>query len=116
MNLDELLGYLEEHLDADHCEDVERRHVLAMDFEPVERPPLSVNIPVDDRARPFPYHEAFYDFDKMLYNELTAIDCNVLNSVETKDDYPLQIRPNFGIGIIPSWGRRSICWREPCPG
>lgn len=102
MNLEQLLSYLEEHLDVDHCEDVEKRHVQAMDFQPTARPPISVNIPVDERVNPFPYQEAFSDFDKMLYNELTAISSNVLNSVETRDDFPLQIRPNFGIGVISS--------------
>lgn len=102
MNLDELLCYLEDHIDPEHCERVEKLHAQAMDYQPIDHPPLCVNIPTDPRVTPFLYEEAAQDFDKMLYNELTAIDCNVLNSIETKDDYPLQIRPNYGVGLIPS--------------
>ena len=102
MDLDKLLAYLEDKLDPAHCENVEKLHIAAMDYMPVSSFPLSVVTPPEECVIHFPYSEVFMSFEKMLYNELGAIDNNVLNSVIIKDDYPLQIRANYGIGVIAS--------------
>lgn len=102
MTLDHLLAYLEDRIDPDHVARVERLHVEAMDFRPVSRLPLNVIYPVDERVTPFSYAVSTQNLEAMLYNELAAIPYNVLNAVEIGDDYPLQIRPNYGIGVIPS--------------
>jgi hypothetical protein len=102
MDLLSLLEYLEEHIDPDHCRNVENRHISAMEFQDPGRMPLTIDYPMDSRIKQVPYREAFSDFAEMLYHQLGVIGLNVLNSVEIKDDYPLQIRPNYGIGLIPS--------------
>ena len=112
MSLDELLAYLEDRIDPAHCESVEKLHVAAMDFKPVKSMPLSVMVPVDKRISPFHYQDAFNDYEKMLFNELAAVQPNVLNSVEIKDDYPLQIRPNYGIGLVASLLGLQVIVRE----
>lgn len=102
MNLDQLLAILEDAIDMDHAAQVERLHVDALRYKSVPRLPLHVTYPRDGRVKPFPYRETWENMDAMLYNELAAIEDNVLNAVEIGDDYPLQVRANYGIGLIPS--------------
>lgn len=100
--LEAVFEKIEDALDLDHVEEVEKLHLDSMHYEKVSRIPLSVSYPADPEFQSFTYAEAFHDPEKMLYNELVSIGCNVWNSVRIKDDYPLQIRPNYGIGVIPS--------------
>lgn len=116
MNLQELLIYLENHIDPEHQERTEQLHIDAMDFKPVSHLPLAVYYPIDSRITPYPYSESVADMRKMMYNELAGLGTNVLNSVEIRDEYPLQIRANYGIGVICSlFGLKSVVKMENMP-
>ena len=116
MDLEQLLAYLEDHIDPEHQQRAEQLHIDAMDFRPVACPPLTVCYPTDPEIRPFPYSEAFRDREKMLYNELGGLEANVLNAVKLGDDYPLQIRANYGIGVICSlFGLESVIMMDEMP-
>ncbi len=116
MDLEGLLAYLEDHIDPEHLRRAEQLHIDAMDYRPVAHPPLSMCYPPDPGIRPFPYSEAFRDREKMLYNELGALEANVLNAVNLRDDYPLQIRANYGIGVICSlFGLESLLKNDEMP-
>ena len=100
--LNVLLDWLEEHIDLGHTSKVEKAHVRALEYQQMETLPLSVIYPVEQGIVPYPYSEAFYDPEKMLYNELVLSFNSILNSVRLKDYFPLHIRSNHGIGIIAS--------------
>jgi len=101
--LREVLDYLEATLDTEHLEGVRRRSIAALQYEPVEPPPLSLSFPVDEERWPaYPYAEAFEDPEKMMVNELLKSFGSTVNSAEVRDDFPLQIRSNHGVGIIAS--------------
>ena len=57
-----------------------------------------------EESNSYPYQEAFHDPEKMMYNELikTVFTGSIINSIQMKDHFPLQIRSNHGIGIIAS--------------
>ena len=100
--LNKLLDWLEENIDIEHVKKVEQAHIRALDYQTVEFLPLSVIYPVNNDFEPYPYPEAFYDPEKMLYNELIVSFNSIINSVTLKDHFPLHIRSNHGIGIIAS--------------
>lgn len=100
--LETILEQLEEQLDLNHAAEVEQLHLDTMNYKKVSRIPLSVEYPADTQFPRYPYSEVYKDPEKMLYNELVSIGNNVWNSVRLKDDFPLQIRPNYGIGLIAS--------------
>ncbi len=56
----------------------------------------------------YPYGQVFLDPAKMLVNELVDASAglapmpSVVNSVLLEDDFPLQIRANYGVGLIAS--------------
>ena len=102
--LKEILDYLENLIDLEHCRQTEKLHAEAMDFKNVDTLPLSVSYPANSGffTADYSYAKAFEDVDAMLCRELTAIGDNIINSVNISDDYPLQIRANYGIGIIAS--------------
>jgi len=97
-----LLDYMEENIDIEHAEFVERLHIKSLNYEDVPYIPLTVIYPLDGSFEPFPYSEAFDDPEKMLYNELLWSFSGNLNSIKIKDHFPLQIRSNHGTGIIAS--------------
>lgn len=116
LDLQELLAYLENHIDPEHQEQVEQLHIDAMDFKQVHHLPLAVYYPIDPRINPFPYSKSVSDMHKMMYNELAGLGTNVLNSVEIRDEYPLQIRANYGIGVICSlFGLESVVKMDNMP-
>lgn len=98
----QVLEQIEALLDLEHAREVEGLHLDALHFRDIPRIPLSVEYPPDPRFPRLPFREVFNDPEKMLYNELVSIPNNILNSVKIQDDYPLQIRPNYGIGLISS--------------
>ena len=50
----------------------------------------------------YPIEEAINDPAKMLVNELIHGQASVTEWLQIKDDRPLQVRPDFGIGLIAS--------------
>lgn len=100
--LESILEQIEEMISLEHAAEVECLHLNAMHYKDVSRIPLSIEYPADSKFPRIPYTEVFHDPEKMLYNELVSVNNNIWNSVRLKDDYPLQIRPNYGVGIISS--------------
>jgi len=101
--LHEVLDYLEAALDPAHVESVRARSVAALRYQAVNRPPLSLFFPFDARRwQPYTYAEAFDDPAKMMVNELLKSFGSAVNSAELKDDFPIAIRSNHGVGIIAS--------------
>jgi hypothetical protein len=105
----QILTWIEERIDQDHAAAVERRRVRALHWQPLDHPPVTVAAPAPESFRIYPYHEAFADPVKMLVNELVgpgmvwgAGSPSIVNSVMLRDDFPLQIRANYGIGIMAS--------------
>ena len=108
--LTDTLEWLEERIDLEHCAAVEERYRAAFHWEPVDRPPITISCEVPEPFTVYPYRDAFYDPTKMLINELvgpgmmfgSGSSISVVNSVVMKDDYPLQVRANVGLGILSS--------------
>lgn len=104
----QILDWLEEHIDLEHLVTVEDRHIRALNWEPVDRPPISLSAPVPEPLAVYPYSEAFQDPTKMLVNELVGPYAavgpseSIVNSVVFKDDSPLQIRAAYGTGLFVS--------------
>jgi hypothetical protein len=105
----QILEWIEERLNLDHAAAVEERHVRALAWQPLDRPPVTVSAPAPQPFRIYPYPEAFVDPVKMLVNELVGPGMvwgsgspSIVNSVLLRDDFPLQIRANYGIGILAS--------------
>ena len=103
-----LLEWLEEHIDLAHAAAVEERHVKALEWQPLDRPPVSYCAPVAEPFAVYPYAEAFRDPVRMLINELVGpyaamgTTPSIINSVLVRDDYPLQIRAFYGVGLFVS--------------
>ncbi len=100
--LDILLDYLEENIDLEHVEKVEKLHLDSISYRRVPYVPLTVICPLDDRFKPFPYSDAYENPEKMLFNELLWSFSSIYNSVKIKDHFPYQIRSNHGVGIVAS--------------
>jgi hypothetical protein len=106
--LRQILEWLEEHIDLAHTASVEDRYVHALNWEPVDHPPLVLSGPVPQPLAIYPYSQAFRDPTKMLVNELVGPygtigpSPSIVNSVLIKDDYPLQIRAFYGVGLFVS--------------
>ncbi len=113
-----ILDWLEEHLDLDHVARVEERQRRALSWEHVDHPPVTVGAPPSQRFPYYPYSQAFRDPVKMLVNELVDASAglgpipSVVNSVLLKDDFPLQIRANYGNGVIASLFGAKVCQVE----
>jgi hypothetical protein len=106
--LRQILDWIEEHLDLAHAASVEDRYVRALNWLPVDHPPLILSAPVPQPLAIYPYSQAFHDPTKMLVNELVGPYAtigpspSIVNSVLVKDDYPLQIRAFYGVGLFVS--------------
>ncbi len=101
-SLNRILDDLEEHLDEEHCERVEQRHLEALAFQKMDRLPLSIYCKPEGEL--LSNVEAFYNPEVMLQNELLKSETfgNVVNSVRIRDDYPLHIRANHGLAVTHS--------------
>ena len=116
--LTSILDWLEEHLDLDHVAQVEERQRRALSWEPVDHPPVTIGAPPSQRFPHYTYSQAFRDPVKMLVNELVDASAglgptpSVVNSVLLKDDFPLQIRANYGNGVIASLFGAKVCQVE----
>ena len=104
--LDHWLPRLEEALDAGHQAAVEERQRRAWAFEPVDHLPIMVTLR-DDVAHQTFGHTGWPTFDweqqmadpaRMLLNELAP----AWESTLLRDDKCFSIRPNLGIGTIPT--------------
>ena len=104
-----ILDWIEERINLEHVASVEQRHIAAMQWQSIDRPPVTISAPVPAPFRIYPYHEAFEDPAKMLVNELVgpgmvwgADSPSIINSLTLQDDFPFQVRANYGLGIIAS--------------
>lgn len=114
--LDELLCYIEENIDLEHLRKVESLHLDILGYKKVNRLPLTIIFPVDTTFTPYKYKESFEDPEKMLFNELLFSFSSIYNSVTLKDYFPLHIRSNHGIGIMPSvFGAESKILEDNMP-
>jgi len=125
--LDSVLAWLETRVDLTHLAEVDQRHRDVMHWRPVDRPPVSIK-GVDVKEFPrYPSREEFKDPVKMMVNQLAhpldELVPGVAASVLLKDDFPLQIQANHGVGIIASvFGAQSKIigestpWVEPLGG
>jgi hypothetical protein len=104
-----ILDWVEDRLDPAHVAAVEERRIRALHWRSVDHPPVTVSAPAPEPFRIYPYQEAYADPAKMLVNELVGSGMvwgsgspSIVNSVVLRDDFPLQIRANYGIGIMAS--------------
>lgn len=111
-----LLDFMEENIDIDHIREIEQLQYDAVNYKNIIRLPLTVCTKVEGFQQ-IPPEEAFYNPELMLYNEiLTSTVHSSYNSVKAKDDGPLMIRANHGIGIIASmFGCKSIIIKNQMP-
>lgn len=78
-------------------------HIAAIRGENNCRPPVLLRIEHDPCvSQPFTIQEAVDDPAKMLANELCGGFTPIRSWLDIADDRPLQIRPNFGIGLVAS--------------
>lgn len=119
-SVDRILDYLEENIDEEHRARVEKAHMDALFFKAGGHPPLSIYCKPEGEM--LSNVEAYYDPEVMLHNELLKSETfgNVVNSVKIKDDYPLHIRSNHGLGLTHSlYGGTFVLnegqtpWAEP---
>lgn len=95
--LQEWLSKLNDIVDPELVARAEDRTRAALLYEPVDRLPAIVGCRVP--AWPaFPYGEGFYDFEKMLLNELGG----VWAGAHVRDDRMYTIRANYGVGTVAS--------------
>ena len=101
--LHRLLEYLEGRIDLDHVARARERRRAALDFEPLDAPPLVCCLPYEGRDfAPYTYREAFDDPAKMMVNELLVGFTSVCHAADFRDDAPYCLRPNFGTGVTAS--------------
>lgn len=114
--LTQLLDFMEENIDLKHIRKIEQLQYDAINFKTVDRLPLTIRT-TPDGFEQIPIEEAYENPEKMLYNEiLWSTLHSSYNSVRTKDDSPLMIRSNHGIGIIASmFGCKSLIFNNQMP-
>lgn len=103
--LEQLLDYLEAHVDLDWQQTIQERYCKALQWKPVERLPIIFTYPFPQDApfQPVPHRQTFDDPYTMLYNELVyAFETSILCHERVEDDLPYTIRPNFGTVLIAS--------------
>ena len=99
----QLLDSLEKDLDPGLQEAIRARHVQAAAWREIDRPPALIVPPWDQRGEElYPVAEAVADPARMLVNELRKGFGSVLDWIRIQDDRPLQIRPDYGIGLVAS--------------
>ena len=120
--LTQLLEWVEEHIDLRHVAAVEERHIRALQWQPLDCPSITYSAPVAPPFAAYPYRRAFGDPTCMLVNELVGPYAavgpspSIVNSVHIRDDYPLQIRAFYGVGLMASlFGARSEMVEDQFP-
>ncbi len=114
--LNRLLNYMEENVDLQHIANIERLQYDAINFKEIPYLPLTIRTTPDGYEQ-IPLEEAFNDPEKMLFNELLwSTMHSSYNSVRTKDDCPLMIRSNHGLGIVPTmFGCKTVVFDNKMP-
>ncbi len=114
--LNRLLDYMETNIDLAHIRRAEELQYKAMKYEAVPYLPLTMRITPEGYAQ-IPLEDAFDVPEYMLYNELLwSTMHSSYNSVRVKDDCPLMIRANHGIGIIASmFGCKTSIFNNAMP-
>ncbi len=114
--LNRLLDYMETNIDLAHIRKAEDLQYRTMKYQPVPHLPLTMRI-TPDGYKQIPLEDAFNVPEYMLYNEiLWSTMHSSYNSVRVKDDCPLMIRANHGIGIIASmFGCKSSIFNNAMP-
>jgi len=108
-SLQALLARLETQIDPAEQQDIRARHLANATWCDVARPPLLVRFPWDQQAaQTYPPAEAIIDPAKMLTNEFLKGFMQVEKWLAIKDDTPLQIRPDFGIGLVSAVFGRCV--------
>ena len=92
-----ILTYLEEQLDEGHIAKVKERFRKVLTYQKSDRLVLRLCFPCET-FNGYPYEEVFADMEKMMVNELVEY----CNAVDIKDDRIPMIRPNYGVGVLPS--------------
>jgi len=100
-NLRNMLEFIEDNIDIEHLRKVEELHLKAVNYEKTNFLPLTVFSDYEMEVF-FPFKMAFNKPEFMMYNELLQSFGSAYLSVQIKDHFPLHIRSNHGIGIIPS--------------
>ncbi|HUV06745.1 MAG TPA: hypothetical protein VMX75_03380 [Spirochaetia bacterium] len=96
-----ILDELEDRIDPDLQKQIRQRHTKSALWEKVDRPPLLLVPPWDSREPALhPVSEAVTDPSKMLANELRRGFSSIVRWLRIQDDKPLQVRPDFGIGLV----------------
>ena len=95
--LENMLCYLEENLDAHHLLDLKSRLKATLTYKKVDRVPVKMNGGTK-LFQGFSYAEGYEDMEKMMVNELLGA-CYI---AEAKTDSLPMIRSNYGVGIMPS--------------
>ena len=104
-NLQNLLEHLGDVVDSDRQAKIEDLHRRALNWEPVDRLPVIVTLPVPGELRfsPYPHGQVFESPEKMLFNELVyAFNTSIASRDVLGDDLPCTIRANFGTVVIAS--------------
>ncbi|MDC7247198.1 MAG: uroporphyrinogen decarboxylase family protein [Sphaerochaetaceae bacterium] len=95
---------LENHSSQHECESM-NRYKQVLNFEPVDRLPITYSYPVspDARWQPFPNRYIYQNPAVMFYNELvSAWDLHITDRALILDDLPVTIRPNWGTVTVAS--------------
>jgi len=103
--LEIILHILEDRINPEQQQKIEKNFIQSFNWEPVDRLPLRCTFPYpkSNDLQPFPHCEIFDNPEKMLYNELVhAFDTSIFLHSEIQDDLPYTIRANFGTVIIAS--------------
>lgn len=114
--LTRLLDYMEENIDLNHVKNIEQLQYDSINFKEIDRLPLTIRTKPEG-FKQLPLDESYYNPEKMLFNELLCSTVHSsYNSVRIKDDCPLMIRPNYGVGIIASmFGCKSLIFNNQMP-
>jgi hypothetical protein len=107
---------METNIDLDHIERIEQLQYDAINFKPIPYLPLTIRTTPDGFDQ-VPMSEAYHNPELMLYNEiLWSTMHSTYNSVRLKDDGPLMVRSNHGVGIIATmFGCESQIFGDQMP-
>ena len=101
--VEQILEDIEKQLDPIEQERIRRNLINTCMWDDTGRPPVQITIQKDFQGKgKYPIEEAIKNPAKMLVNELLNGQASVTEWLQIKDDRPLQVRPDFGIGLIAS--------------
>jgi hypothetical protein len=104
-----LLKKLETKIEPAQQQKIRQRHISNAMWLDVDRPPLLIRCPWDQQVEnTYTPAEAIADPAKMLTNEFLKGFTQISRWLKVQDDTPLQIRPDFGIGVVPAMFGRCV--------